>query len=101
MRLQRITAVAHSAGNRIDLTWVHPDPAQFPGVRVVRREGTHPTSPQPRPIAGLPDGLVVADSNPTSPFVNKVEVGEDGLYHATDVGLKGETVYYYALFPYA
>ena len=64
MRLQRITAVAHPAGNRIDLTWAHPDPAQFPGVRVVRREGTHPTTPQP----GSPgEGIVVADTNPTAP----------------------------------
>jgi phage tail-like protein len=98
MRLQRITAVAHAAGNRIDLTWAHPDPAQYPGVRVVRREGTHPISPQP----GSPgDGIVVADTNPTAPDQRPVEVGEDGLYHVTDASLKGETVYYYALFPYA
>jgi phage tail-like protein len=98
MRLQRITAAAHPAGNRIDLTWAHPDPAQFPGVRVVRREGTHPTSPQP----GSPgEGIVVADTNPTASDQGKVEVSEDGLYHATDAHLKGETVYYYALFPYA
>src|SRR5262245_41482424 len=98
MRLQQITAVAHPAGNRIDLRWIHPDPAQFPGVRVVRREGTHPTSPQP---TSLREGVVVADTHPTSPLEGKVEVGEDGLYRATDVDLKAETVYYYALFPYA
>lgn len=98
MRLLKVTAVAHSAGNRIDLTWVHPDPTQFPGVRVVRREGTHPTSPQP----GSPrEGIVVADTTPTTPAQGKVEVGEDGLYRVTDINLKGETVYYYALFPYA
>jgi phage tail-like protein len=98
MRLQRITAVAHASGNRIDLTWVHPDPVQFPGVRVVRREGTHPTTPQP----GSPgEGIAVADTNPTAPEQRLVKVGEDGLYHVTDAPLKGETVYYYALFPYA
>lgn len=97
MRLLKITAVAHPAGNRIDLTWFHPDPTQFPGVRVVRRDGTHPTSPQP----GLPrEGVVVADTHPSAPAQGQVEVGEDGLYRVTDVNLKGETVYYYTLFPY-
>jgi phage tail-like protein len=98
MRLQQIKAVPHPAGNRIDLAWRHPDPSQFSGVRVVRREGTHPTSPRP---ASAREGIVVADTNPASPQQGKVEVGQDGLYHAADVGLKGETVYYYALFPYA
>src|SRR5882724_12420147 len=97
MRLQRITAVAHPAGNRIDLTWVHPDPVQFPGVRVLRREGTHPTTPRP---CSPGEGIVVADTNPTA-RQHPVEVGEDGLYHMTDKPLKGEMVYYYALFPYA
>src|SRR5262245_65595576 len=97
MRLQRITAVAHAAGNRIDLTWAHPDPTRYPGVRVVRREGTHPTSPQP----GSPgEGTVVADTNPTASDQGMVEVGEDGLYHVTDAPLKGETEYYYVLFAY-
>ena len=45
MRLNKITATPHPTGNRIDLTWVNPDPDQYPGVRVVRREGTYPTSP--------------------------------------------------------
>jgi phage tail-like protein len=98
MRLQRITAVAHAAGNRIDLTWAHPDPAQYPGVRVVRREGTHPTTPRP----GSPgEGIVVADTNPAAPDQRPVEVGEDGLYRVMDDDLKGEAVYYYALFPYS
>ena len=77
MALLNITARAHPEGNRIDLTWANPNPA-FPGVRVMRREGTHPLSPT--------DGVVV----PT---------GAD-LLSATDTGLKGETVYYYALFPF-
>ena len=98
MRLQRITATPHPFGNRIDLTWAHPNPAQYPGVRVVRREGTHPASPQP---ASPREGVVVADTNPTSPEQSRVTVGVDGLYHATDANLRGETVYYYTLFPYA
>src|SRR5262245_66276365 len=78
MRLLDITAAAHPAGNRIDLKWTNPAPGTFPGVRVVRRTGTHPTAPT--------DGVTVAQGT--------------GLTSASDTGLKGETVYYYALFPF-
>ncbi len=78
MRLLNIAARAHPLGNRIDLSWNNPDPVNFPGVRVVRREGTHPVSPD--------DGALVAHGT--------------GLFAATDLGLKGETVYYYRLFPF-
>ncbi|MGH3901416.1 MAG: hypothetical protein ACRDTA_24815 [Pseudonocardiaceae bacterium] len=83
MRLLDITATAHAAGNRIDLAWTNPDPATLPGVRVVRREGTHPETPEPETPE---DGVVVKDVT--------------GLTVAQDSGLKGETVYYYALFPF-
>lgn len=79
MRLTNITAAAHSAGNRIDLSWTNPAPAQAPGVRVVRRTGTHPTGPD--------DGVAVAHGI--------------GLTSASDTGLQGETVYYYTLFPFS
>lgn len=78
MRLQDIVARAYPGGNRIDLSWTNPAQAQFPGTRVVRREGTHPTSPD--------DGTVVAHGT--------------GLLSVSDTGLKGETVYYYSLFPF-
>jgi len=78
MRLLNITARAHSSGNRIDLSWNNPDPVGFPGVRVVRRENTHPTAPD--------DGLVVVQGTL--------------LESATDLGLSGETTYYYTLFPF-
>jgi hypothetical protein len=78
MRLLDIAARAHPAGNRIDLDWTNPDPAAFPGVRVVRRAGTHPRTPT--------DGVIVASAA--------------GLLSATDSGLRGETVYYYTLFPF-
>ena len=98
MRFLDIAAVPHPSGNRIDLSWRHPNPTQFPGVRVVRRERTHPLSPAP---TSPQQGVVVADTNPTSPSQNQIQVRADGSYTATDTGLKGETVYYYALFPYA
>jgi phage tail-like protein len=78
MRLQRLMATPHPAGHRIDLRWENPAPNQYPGVRVVRREGTHPTTPN--------DGVLVAEG--------------EGLEAAVDHGLKGETVYYYTLFLY-
>jgi hypothetical protein len=77
MRLEQIRATAHPAGHRIDLDWINPDPAGYPGVRVVRREGTHPVTPD--------DGVVVAEG--------------EGLARATDTGLRAGTVYYYSLFP--
>ncbi|MBD1836295.1 hypothetical protein H6F61_27335 [Cyanobacteria bacterium FACHB-472] len=79
MRLEQITATPHPAGNRIVLHWHNPTPSQYPGVRVVRREETHPITPN--------DGMVVAEG--------------EGLETAEDWGLKGETVYYYTLFPYS
>ncbi|MFF4897846.1 hypothetical protein [Streptomyces sp. NPDC001068] len=78
MRLLDISATGHSDGNRIDLTWAYPDGAAPAGVRVVRREGTHPADPD--------DGTTVAEGT--------------ALTTATDDGLRGEHVYYYALFPY-
>ena len=78
MQLPEITARAHPSGNRIDLAWNNPDPAQFPGIRVVRREGTYPTGPQ--------DGQLVLE--------------ETGATAASDTGLRAETVYYYALYPF-
>ncbi len=98
MRLLDLAAVPHPAGNRIDLTWVHPTPTQFPGVRVVRRERTHPLSPTP---TSAQQGVVIAETNPTSFNHSRIQVRADGSYTATDSGLSGETVYYYALFPYA
>lgn len=78
MRLLNITAQAHPAGNSIDLSWEYPDQAQFPGVRVVRRQDAYPEAANAGTIVG--EGL--------------------GLRSITDPGLKGETVYYYALFPF-
>lgn len=98
MRFTNLVAQPHPAGNRIDLSWAHPQPTKFPGVRVVRREGSFPTSPVP---SSSDEGFVVADTNPTRQNPNRVVVGADGTYGATDVGLRGETVYYYAVFAYA
>jgi hypothetical protein len=77
MRLTDIAASAHTDGNRIDVTWTNPAPAEF-GVHVVRREMTHPLTPD--------DGVVVAHGK--------------NFDSATDLGLNGETVYYYTLFPF-
>jgi hypothetical protein len=79
VRLTNITAAAHRDGNRVELSWTNPAPQQAPGVRVVRRTGTHATGPD--------DGVVVAHAI--------------GLTSASDIGLQGETVYYYTLFPFS
>ena len=96
-RLQNIRATPHPVGNRIDLTWVNPKPEEFPGVRIVRREGTHPTSPQPGTAR---EGMVVADIHPGSPLPQAVSRNEAGDYLLRDDHLQGETVYYYFLFPF-
>jgi hypothetical protein len=79
VQLLDLIARAHPSGNRIDLTWSNPPPTLFPGVRVVRREGAYPVGPQ--------DGELVLE--------------QVGVTTASDVGLRAETVCYYALFPYA
>lgn len=89
MRLKHIAATGHAAGNRIDISWVNPEPVGFPGVRLVRREGTHPTAPD--------DGHVVIEG--VDLYHGENAAGER-LYAVTDNGLEGETVYYYMLFPY-
>ncbi|MFD5406142.1 hypothetical protein [Streptomyces griseorubiginosus] len=78
MRLFDITATGHTDGNRVDLTWSYPKGVPEAGVRVVRRERTHPVNPD--------DGTTVDQGI--------------GLVRATDQGLLGEHVYYYGLFPY-
>ena len=78
MRLSAITASAHPAGNRVDLTWDNPEPQRLPGFGWCA--GGHPPD---RPD----DGVVVAHGT--------------GLRSASDTGLQGETVYYYALFPFS
>ncbi|MFD0522066.1 hypothetical protein [Paractinoplanes durhamensis] len=79
MRLRNLTASAHAAGGRIDLSWENPDFVRLPGARVVRRERTFPTGPD--------DGVVVRDAF--------------GITSVSDTGLRGETVHYYAVFPFA
>lgn len=76
MRLKNITAKPHPYGNRIDLNWVNPHVDEYPGVRVVRQETTHPISPN--------DGVLVQEAV--------------GLTSAIDQNLKAETIYYYTLF---
>jgi hypothetical protein len=83
MRLLNVVATPNPIGNRIDLHWKAPDSAQYPRVRVVRREGTYPMSPNP---ASARDGVVVPEML--------------GQNYAVDNDLNGEITYYYALFPF-
>ncbi|MFZ5765282.1 MAG: hypothetical protein ACOY4H_06760 [Thermodesulfobacteriota bacterium] len=90
MRLVDITASACPEGNGIRLSWTNPDPAAFPGVRVVRRADTYPVA--------VDDGVVVAAGTGLAAVITG-----DGLprYTVTDRGLAGGRVWYYTLFPYA
>lgn len=83
MRLLDVSAAPHPDGNAIVVSWRLPEHAAFGRVRVVRREGTHPVTPNP---ASAGEGVVV----PVEP----------GRSAALDTGLRGETVYYYSLYPY-
>ncbi len=76
MRLKNIKAIPRPEGNSIKLTWDNSDPLQ--GICVRRRESTYPTSWE--------DGDLVVEGL--------------GLNQIIDKNLKGETVYYYTLFPY-
>jgi phage tail-like protein len=78
MPLQSIQAVAHPAGNRIDLAWWPDATLPADGVRVVRREGRYPQHPQ--------DGVIVADVTTATAV--------------SDLNLPAERVYYYSLFPF-
>jgi phage tail-like protein len=83
VRLLELKATALPDGNRIEVSWTRPPDPAFARVRVVRREGTHPTTPNP---ATASDGVVVGEMAGESPVL--------------DVGLRGETTYYYSLYPY-
>jgi phage tail-like protein len=78
MRLKNIKAIPHPFGNKIEIIWDNPDPVQYPGVCIRRKEGTYPVSPD--------DGCPVTEG--------------ENLNSVVDENLKGETVYYYMLFPY-
>lgn len=78
MRLPSISAVAHADGNRIELTWVNPDPVPDGyQLQIVRRQHSYPTSPT--------DGTVITPPPGASAY--------------SDPRLHGETTYYYTFFP--
>lgn len=89
MRLTAITAAASADGNSIVLTWINPDPATYPGIRVVRKKHTYPVT--------VHDGVVVLDG--TDLHDSLTSPGE-ALHSYLDENLKGETAYYYSLFPF-
>lgn len=88
MQVINLKAEADPRGGRIDLFWVTPGAAAFPafhGVKVLRREGTYPDPEQ------MASELGVYDDTQTPP-------GQSAFF--SDTGLKGETVYYYAVAAY-
>ncbi len=89
MRLTAITAAASADGNSIHLTWTNPDPATYPGIRMVRKKHTSPVS--------VHDGVVVLDG---TDLHDSLTVEGEAVHSYQDHNLQGETTYYYSLFPY-
>ncbi len=91
MRLKNIIATAHPAGNQIILRWINPNPDLYPSVCIRRREITYPNSPD--------DGVLVTEG--TDDLHDTTNRHGERVYTFLDKdNLKGETVYYYSLFPY-
>ena len=68
---------AMAGDEQISLSWTNPTDADFAGVKILRKTGSHPTTPT--------DGTVVYDGTGTS---------------TTDTGLTNGTTYYYTAFSY-
>jgi phage tail-like protein len=149
LRLECIEAVPHPLGNRIDLKWFNPQPDQFDGVLVRRKETTYPVSEQKgEKVAELKNPvlfnvdpgfkneldnkilspnlsarflyneIILSGQAVVSPLVQGsrwyIRDGEliylivsgngaldvYGMSLVEDTGLRAETVYYYAFFPY-
>lgn len=80
LRLESIKAVPHPAGNRVDLRWFNPEPHIFPGVRVMRREATYPTSP------GInKDKVADVESTPLFPINSSFENDLDNKFLSTQL----------------
>ena len=96
MQVRDFKAESNSRGGRIDLSWINPAAAEFPGftgVRILRREFTQPEMT----IAG---GQVVAEAPAQIVFDDQLaKPGASGLFG--DQGLRGETVYYYVAVGYS
>lgn len=71
LQLQRIKAVSHPMGNRVDVEWLNPRPDLFAGVRVVSRTSTYPDSPEGEYVAEAANPLLfIVDSY----FKNELDI---------------------------
>lgn len=96
MQVRNFKAESNSRGGRIDLSWINPTAAEFPGlagVSILRGELTQPemTTAGGRVTATAPAHIVFDD-----PLAGP---GASGAFR--DQGLRGETVYYYAAVAYS
>src|SRR5262245_15756990 len=91
MKVHDFKAEPNSHGGRIDLAWVSPAEEEFPGfqrIRVLRREFTEP-------VIRLDAGVISIESPAVEIYNQPQTPGQRG--QISDRGLKGETVYYYAI----
>jgi hypothetical protein len=90
-------AEPNPGGGRIDLSWVNPSAAEFPGfsrIRILRREFT-------QPMLTVDSGGAIQIEKPSIEIYTEAPVPAPpfervGLF--SDNGLNGGTVYYYAIF---
>lgn len=96
MQVRNFKAESNSRGSRVDLSWINPAAAEFPGfagIRILRREFTQPEMK----ISG---GQVTAQAPATIVFDDPLAVpGANGFFR--DQGLQGGKVYYYAAVAYS
>jgi hypothetical protein len=91
VQIHNFKAELNPRGGRVDLSWVNPAATEFPGfqrVRILRREFTEPVITLTAGVISIEIPAVEIYNQPQTP-------GQSGQF--SDRGLKGETVYYYAI----
>jgi phage tail-like protein len=88
VQVRNFKAESNSRGGRIDLSWLNPDATEFPrfkGVKILRREFTFPT---------------IEDIGTARQIHDDATTPAGAAAGFSDGGLKGNTVYYYAIVAY-
>lgn len=95
MQVRNFKAESNPRGGRIDLSWFNPDATEFPalkGIRILRREFTEP--------AIRIEGATIKIESPSVEIYDDSQAKPGNAGRLSDIGLKGDTVYYYAAFAY-
>jgi hypothetical protein len=87
MQVNNLKAEPDPRGGRINLSWTNPDFPKFKGVKILRRAFTFPGT------ADIGTDREIYDEPASPATAGKIR-------RFSDTGLKGETVYYYAVVVY-